>query len=387
MLFVLITTTYGLRMSKVSLDKELVRASVDVEAVYNELLNQTPATRDGRNLTYLCPFHTDERTPNLKATTSDGPSRGSYRCFACGEKGDLFSFWMNVKGVGFQKALKALAERTGLPTNSKSKKRQKASKKAVTCDLNHDFEKWPQDLKRWLEGRGITAESVQRYSLAHALYQSRNHALAIPYGDPHKDGYCKLRFYRDDYLHKFATWPSGRPQRLFGLPIEKDTVLLCEGELDTIRLAQEPTGASVLSVPNGAETFKPEWAEELQGKHVAIIFDRDEAGRKGAERAARMLCGSAASVRIVELPEGFKDVTEYLQGSHDGTDIMLLVKDAPEFEPPRTTEVIQGDEALPSLEELQEIITTELGVYEYSSGVTFSRQSEPAQSQPCWAAF
>jgi hypothetical protein len=356
-------------MSKVSLDKELVRASVDVEAVYNELLNQTPATRDGRNLTYLCPFHTDERTPNLKATTSDGPSRGSYRCFACGEKGDLFSFWMNVKGVGFQKALKALAERTGLPTNSKSKKRQKASKKAVTCDLNHDFEKWPQDLKRWLEGRGITAESVQRYSLAHALYQSRNHALAIPYGDPHKDGYCKLRFYRDDYLHKFATWPSGRPQRLFGLPIEKDTVLLCEGELDTIRLAQEPTGASVLSVPNGAETFKPEWAEELQGKHVAIIFDRDEAGRKGAERAARMLCGSAASVRIVELPEGFKDVTEYLQGSHDGTDIMLLVKDAPEFEPPRTTEVIQGDEALPSLEELQEIITTELGEGYYQTTV------------------
>ncbi len=96
-------------------DKEAIRAAVDVEAVYYELLNQTPAKRDSRHLTYLCPFHQDKRNPNLKVSIEPGKNRGGGHCFACGESGDLFALWMKVKGVGFQEALAALAERAGLP--------------------------------------------------------------------------------------------------------------------------------------------------------------------------------------------------------------------------------------------------------------------------------
>ena len=220
------------------LEKEAIRVAVDVEAVYYELLNQTPAKRDSRHLTYLCPFHPDERTPNFKVNTEPGKHRGSGRCFACGASGDLFALWMRLKGVGFQEALTALAERAGLPVNERPRDKPKTAKKSdVSCKLNHDFEKWPKDLKTWLVDRGITPETAKRFNLAHAIYNERWHALAMPYGDLKQDGYVKLQFYRDDYSHKFTTWHSGRPQRLFGLPIEKRVASFC------VRAKPTPSGS------------------------------------------------------------------------------------------------------------------------------------------------
>lgn len=348
------------------LDKEIVRATLDVENLYTSELGYQPARKDPKSLKYLCPWHPDQKTPNLKVSIENNKHRGSFKCWACGANGDVFALVMKVRGVPFQEALDTLAERAGLPVNDKPReKRKTANKSDVSCDLNHNFEKWPDDLKDWLANRGITLESIKRFNLAHAIYNERWHALAMPYGDLKQDGYVKLRFFRDDYPGgKFATWPSRRPQRLFGLPtIDKDSVLLVEGELDAIRLSQEETGASLLSPSNGAVTFKDGWADELKGKDVAIIFDRDEAGRKGAEKAAGMLYGKAASVRIVELPEiegGGKDVTDYLQ-AHDGTDLMALVIETPEYEPPPEVEVSPDNLPPPTLEELRNLITANLG--------------------------
>lgn len=209
-------------------DKEAIRAAVDVEDTYNELLNQAPAKRDSRHLTYFCPAHRDERTPNFKVSIEPGKNRGDGHCFACGESGDLFGLWMKVKGVGFQEALEALAERAGPPVNERPREKPKtAEMSSVTCDLTHNYESWPKDLKGWIAGRGITPETAKQFNLAHAIYNERWHALAMAYGDPKQDGYMKLRFYRDDYRDKFAIWPQGRHQRLFGLPIERAVASFC----------------------------------------------------------------------------------------------------------------------------------------------------------------
>ncbi len=88
-------------------DRERVREASPIEQVigdYGVALRQ-----DGRNFKALCPFHR-EKTPSFKVD----PDRGTYRCFGCGEHGDVFSFVEKVDSLDFRGALKFLAERAGI---------------------------------------------------------------------------------------------------------------------------------------------------------------------------------------------------------------------------------------------------------------------------------
>src|SRR3990167_1571977 len=63
----------------------------------------------GKNLKARCPFH-NEKTPSFFVS----PDRGSFYCFGCGAKGDIFSFVEQMEGLDFKGALKLLAERAGV---------------------------------------------------------------------------------------------------------------------------------------------------------------------------------------------------------------------------------------------------------------------------------
>ena len=75
--------------------------------------------------------------------------------------------------------------------------------------------------------------------------------------------------------------------------------LLAEGETDAARLLDLlPPGAAVLVLPAGALTFKPEWAQRIpRGARVYLCHDADEAGDKGAEKAARIIGPGAIRLR------------------------------------------------------------------------------------------
>lgn len=62
----------------------------------------------GRNLKGLCPFH-QEKNPSF---TVD-PVKQRYRCFGCGESGDVIGFVMRMNNLDFARAVKYLADRAG----------------------------------------------------------------------------------------------------------------------------------------------------------------------------------------------------------------------------------------------------------------------------------
>src|SRR5665648_98181 len=75
----------------------------------------------GKNYKAKCPFH-NEKTPSFFIS----PERGSYYCFGCNAKGDIFSFVEHFEGIDFLGALKILAERAGVSLSSfKSKEKDK----------------------------------------------------------------------------------------------------------------------------------------------------------------------------------------------------------------------------------------------------------------------
>ena len=65
--------------------------------------------RTGANLFGLCPFH-GEKT----ASFSVNPSKGIYYCFGCHKGGGAINFMMEIEGMNYPDAVRALAKRVGV---------------------------------------------------------------------------------------------------------------------------------------------------------------------------------------------------------------------------------------------------------------------------------
>lgn len=94
------------------------------------------------------------------------------------------------------------------------------------------------------------------------------------------------------------------------------TIVLVGGpkDADTGRRILDPELYVATTWHGGEGSFRNELAETLRGADVLICLDNDEAGRKGSEKAARMLRGIARSVRIAEPlgePRGY-DVSDFV---------------------------------------------------------------------------
>jgi hypothetical protein len=90
----------------------------------------------------------------------------------------------------------------------------------------------------------------------------------------------------------------------------KGRVYICEGESDAIALRwllqKVEAPGIVLAVP-GAGTFKKQWVRWLAGRKVYLLYDNDDAGEQGEQRAHALLVGQASRVRCLHWPDGTPD--------------------------------------------------------------------------------
>ena len=66
----------------------------------------------------LCPFH-DDHSPSF----SVHKEKQIYKCFSCGESGNVITFVQKINGVSFEEALKMLADRAGIKLDIKAPKK------------------------------------------------------------------------------------------------------------------------------------------------------------------------------------------------------------------------------------------------------------------------
>ena len=103
-------------------------------------------------------------------------------------------------------------------------------------------------------------------------------------------------------------------------------VYLTEGEFDAMQLIQRGF-SNVVSVTLGATSFKKDWAEKFdQVQKVYICYDNDTAGVEGANKVSSTL--GEAKCKIVQLPKGINDITEFFQKGKGKKDFLDLVKNA-----------------------------------------------------------
>jgi KaiC/GvpD/RAD55 family RecA-like ATPase/5S rRNA maturation endonuclease (ribonuclease M5) len=107
-------------------------------------------------------------------------------------------------------------------------------------------------------------------------------------------------------------------------------VILCEGESDTVALYSAGF-QNVLGVSIGAKGFNPEWLDILDKiSKFYICYDSDAAGQEGALQLAKKL-KLEKSYRVI-LPNGYKDVNEYLMGAGTAPNFLELLNRARPFD-------------------------------------------------------
>jgi len=105
-----------------------------------------------------------------------------------------------------------------------------------------------------------------------------------------------------------------------------DTVVLCEGEPDCLRLWQE--GIPAITSTSGVKSFSPDLASPLSGKTIIICLDTDKAGRSEISKYCQVLNDIGATPKIIELPPTYKDVSEYFTDKHKKKDFAKLMQSA-----------------------------------------------------------
>ncbi len=143
-----------------------IKERLSIVDVISSYLQVTAA---GKNYKARCPFH-NEKTPSFFIS----PDRGSYYCFGCGAKGDIFSFVEHFEGTDFLGSLKLLAEKAGIVLEKRGsyektddKERYYEIMEEATLFFETMFDKEPE-ARSYLRDRGLSDGTIKSFRIGYA---------------------------------------------------------------------------------------------------------------------------------------------------------------------------------------------------------------------------
>jgi DNA primase len=342
-------------MSSTDVEKIKDRLSiVDIAGQYIQL------KRAGRNFVARCPFH-KEKTPSFHVS----PERGTYMCFGCGERGDIFSFVQKMEGTDFPTVLRQLAEKAGVtlerttaPDPGKKNKEEhlRHVTEAAVAFFEAELAK-RSDVQEYLKNRGVLPETAHAWRLGYApatWEELSKHLVSRGYSkdDVVEAGFAvksekkpgeifdrfrgriifpmfdnggapiavsgrffeKVPGQKDDvepakYVNSPETLLFKKSKTLYGFdrargPIRKlDCILLVEGQFDLILAHQSGLH---FTVALSGTALTPEHLSLLGrlSKRLVLALDADQAGIRSGLKSALMAFNAGFEVKVPVFPEG-----------------------------------------------------------------------------------
>ena len=146
---------------------EEVKSRADLVDICGEY---TSLKRVGKSVRGPCPLH-DGDDPNF----SIDPDRQIFKCFVCGEGGDVFSFLMKHLGLSFPEAVRKVALRVGVEIPDEEDRGpdphapiREAARFAMEWFGERLFSPAGEPARSYLANRGIEEETARRYALGYA---------------------------------------------------------------------------------------------------------------------------------------------------------------------------------------------------------------------------
>lgn len=277
---------------------------------------------------------------------------GHYRCWSCGEKGDLFTWVMKTRNMTFVEALTLLAEQAGVTLKARRTEDKEAKKgQRAAMDFALDFFKSQlqrsADARAYCERRGLDEETLMRWEIGYAPDVGEALAVQLRKADFRLDE-CRELFLVDQdasggYFDRFrgrlmfairdergdlvafggrllgdghpkyvnsGDTPLFRKSRvLYGLNIAANHIkkgepaVLCEGYLDVIACHRAGVQTAVASLGTSFTDLQAKLLHRYTDK-VTILYDSDPAGEKAAQRATEIFQIEKMQVKVALMPKG-----------------------------------------------------------------------------------
>ena len=310
-----------------------------------------PLKKAGANYAACCPFH-KEKSPSFTVS----PSKQFYHCFGCGAHGTAIGFLMEHQGLSFPDAIEELARHCGLTVpqedNDRAFRKPAASNEEGPSLLDvmlkahkyfrDELKKSPRAIN-YLKGRGLTGEIAARFGIGYAPDGWQNLRSVFPeYDTPGFQSLLKAGLiieneqkrrydrFRDrvmfpildqkgqviafggrildqgepKYLNSPETPLFEKGREVFGLPQAReacrqtDTVIVVEGYMDVVALAQHGIGNAVATLGTATTTTHIRKLLRMVDR-VVFCFDGDAAGRKAAWRALENSLEALAEQKVL----------------------------------------------------------------------------------------
>ncbi len=326
-----------------------------IEDVVGQYVN---LKRSGSNLFGLCPFH-GEKT----ASFSVSPDKGIYYCFGCHKGGGVINFMMEIEGLSYPDAVRALAKRVGMEVPEDEQYQSRYREQERLWALNREAARYfntqlycpagAQGLA-YAQRRGMPKSTLTRFGIGFAPDSWTNLVDAMKakgYTEEElkasglvtvsqKNGRIFDRFRNrlmfpiidvrgnvigfggrvmDDSTPKYLNSPEtivfNKRKNLFALNLAKKSklgyLILVEGYMDAVALHQYGFDCAVASL---GTSLTEEHAVLLSRytEQVVLIYDGDEAGQRATKRAIPMLEQAGIQVKVLRMRDA-KDPDEFLK--------------------------------------------------------------------------
>lgn len=336
--------------------KEEVRGRLAIEDIIGEYIE---LKRAGRNFKGLSPF-TAEKTPSFFVS----PEKNIWHDFSSNKGGDIFSFIMEVEGLGFREALELLARKANVDLSlyKTDKHRDITKKKQRLFEINKWAAKFFQHqminnrsaveyifkkrkinkniamrfsvgyapnknniLVDFLKKKGFTPQEISEAGLSNRfggdLFKNR---MMIPLMDV-SGGIVGFtgRIIEDDpnapkYLNTPQTLLYDKSWHVFGLAQAKESIrqhdyaVIVEGNLDVVSSHQAGINY-VVATAGTAMTIHHLKIIGRFSKNIRLAFDSDKAGLAATERAISIAQEAGIDLSVISLPDYAKDPDELIQ--------------------------------------------------------------------------
>ena len=339
-------------------------------AFLDELIAQNPIEdvvgqyvtlrRSGANMFGLCPFH-GEKT----ASFSVAPDKGIYYCFGCHKGGGVINFQMEVEGMSYPDAVRALAKRVGMevPEDEQYQSRYRTQERLwalhkeaarfyhsklyapegaaalryatdrgmpkatlTTFGIGYAPDSWT-NLVDHLRKKGYTDEELKESGLVTISQKNGNlfdrfrDRLMFPIIDVRGNviGFGGRIMKKDDNAAKYLNSPEtlifNKRKNLFALNLAKKSklgyLILVEGYMDAIALHQYGFDCAVASLGTALTADGAALLSKYTDQ-VVLIYDGDAAGQNATQRAIPILEKAGLKVKVLQM-QGAKDPDEFLK--------------------------------------------------------------------------
>ncbi|WP_277016131.1 DNA primase [Prevotella corporis] len=363
------------------IDRPTVDRIMEAANIVDVISEFVSLRKAGTSFKGLCPFH-DDRTPSFSVS----PVKGVYKCFSCGEAGNVVNFIMKHEQMTYPEALRWIARKYNIEVQEReltSEEKRLENERESMFLVNEWASKYFQDILKnhadgqaiglqYFRSRGFRDDIIEKFQLGFCLTGRQtfsNAALQAGYKKEFllKTGLCyerengglidrfngrvifpwisvsgKVTAFGGRLLdsrtkgvsQKYVNSPDSevyhKERELYGIFQAKkviakfDLVYMVEGYTDVVAMHQCGIENVVANSGTALSTYQIKLLRRFTS-NIVLLYDGDAAGQHAALRGTDMLLSEGMNVKVLLLPDG-KDPDEMAK-SYSAEDFRKYIED------------------------------------------------------------